>query len=150
MAGSSDLATEGLMGQAMVAQLAEAGIKVNFVVEDIGVLVSDVLSAHPKRQAYIIHYGWINGGPWHFDVGDITQHAKYTGSTLLNLIRKSNTTPDGPARLRYLTQAQNTWMQQLPHFPLYYPYNTDAYLSQVQGYEIPKDGYHPVLTSVSL
>ncbi len=150
MAGSSDLAIESLLGEAMVGQLAEAGFNVNFVMEDIGVLVSDVLSAHPKRQLYMIHYGWINGGPWHFDVGDIPQHAKYTGAKLLNLIHKSNTTPDGPARLSYLSQAQNLWMQQLPHLPLYYPYNNDAFLSQVQGYEIPKDGYHPELTSVSL
>jgi peptide/nickel transport system substrate-binding protein/glutathione transport system substrate-binding protein len=150
MAGSSDLAIESLLGQAMAGQLSEAGFNVNFVMEDIGVLVSDVLSPHPKRQLYMIHYGWINGGPWHFDVGDIVQHAKYKGSALLNLIHKSSTTPDGRARMNYLTQAQNLWMQQLPHLPLYYPYNNDAFLHQVQGYEIPKDGYHPVLTSVSL
>jgi peptide/nickel transport system substrate-binding protein len=150
MAGSSDLATEQLIGEAMVAQLDEAGIKVNFVVEDIGVLVSDVLSAHPKRQSYIIHYGWVGGGPWHFDVADIFAHAKYTAPALMNLIHKCNTTPDGPKRLALLLQAQDLFMQQLPHFPLYNPVNTDAFSSNVHGYVVDKDGWQPEFTYVSL
>ncbi|MGO9962812.1 MAG: ABC transporter substrate-binding protein [Acidimicrobiales bacterium] len=154
MAGSSDLATEALAGEAMVGQLAEAGITCNFVNEDIGVLVSDVLSAHPKRQTYIIHYGWINGGPWHYDFGDSIAHTKYPiahpGSQLMNLLHKCGTTPDGPARLSTLAATNNLWMEELPHLPLWFPYNNDAYLSQVQGYEIPIDGWHPVLDGVSL
>jgi ABC-type transport system substrate-binding protein len=144
MAGSSDLASESLLGEAMVPQLAEAGITVDFIVEDIGVLVSDVLSPHPKRQTYIIHYDWGNGGPIHFDENDIAAHAKYTGSALLNLIHKSNTTPDGPTRLSYLRQAQNVWMQVLPHFPLYNPIYIDAFSGSLQGYDhYPTDACGP-------
>lgn len=150
MAGSTDLTTEQLIGEAMVAQLGEAGIKVNFVVQDIGTMVSDLFSAHPKRQTYILHYGWVGGGPWHFDTMDMFQHARYKAPALMNLIHKCNTTPDGPKRLAYLQQAQDLCMQQLPHFPLYNPINTDAYSSNVHGYMVDRDGWQPQFSYISL
>jgi ABC-type transport system substrate-binding protein len=145
-AGSPDYA---LVGEAMVAQLAQAGIKVAFDVEDPGVLVADLSAKKPRHDLFILTYGWVNGGPFHFDTGLVLAHPEYKGAALTALIHKCNTTPDGPARLSYLAQAQNLFMQQIPHLPLYYAVNTDAFSSTVKGYVYPKDAYQPVFSNAS-
>jgi peptide/nickel transport system substrate-binding protein len=145
MAGSSDVTVFSQVGEAMAAQLKEVGIKAEFVVEELGVLVNDVLADRPKRQAYLIHYGW-NGYPMHFDTGDIFEHAKYTGKPLLDLIEAQRTTANGAERTKHLNDAQNKFMEELPHLPLYYPYQTDAFSSRVGGFTMPRDTYQPVFT----
>lgn len=145
-AGSPDYA---LVGEAMTAQLANAGIKVIFDVEDPGVLVADLGAKQPKHDLFILTYGWVNGGPFHFDTGLVLAHPQYKGAALTNLVHKCNSTPDGPARLKYLAQAQELFMQQIPHLPLYYANNTDAFSSSVHGYRYPKDAYQPVFGGVS-
>ena len=144
LAGASSLATVPLMGQAMVAQLAEAGIKVNFNISEAGVVVNDLISPHPKHQLFILTYGWVNGGPFHFDTLNVINHPQYKGAELQGLINTCNTTADGPKRLKALSDAQNLFMQQLPHLPLYYAVDTDAFGSSVHGYQVPKDTYQPI------
>jgi ABC-type transport system substrate-binding protein len=68
---------------------------------------------------------------------------------LTELVHECNTTPDGPKRLSYLAQAQDLFMQQIPHLPLYYANNTDAFSSTVHGYVYPKDAYQPVFANTS-
>lgn len=144
LAGASSLATVPLMGQAMVAQLAEAGIKVNFNISEAGVVVNDLLSPHPKHQLFILTYGWVNGGPFHFDTLNVINHPQYKGAKLQGLINTCNTTADGPKRLQALSDAQNLFMTELPHLPLYYSVDTDSYSASVHGYETPKDTYQPI------
>jgi peptide/nickel transport system substrate-binding protein len=139
-----------LVGEAMVPQMAEAGIKVNFKVLDIGVVVSDLVASHPKHQLFILHYGWVNGGPFHFDAETIISHPQYKGAQLVGLIKASNTTPDGAKRLNLLHQAQDLFMKVLPHLPLYYAEDADAFASKVHGYQTPRDAYMPVFTRVSV
>jgi peptide/nickel transport system substrate-binding protein len=148
MAAESVL-NEQLVGEAMVPQLAEAGIKVNFEVLEPGVAFEDLLSSHPKHQLFILVYGWVNGGPFHFDAGTALAHPKYKGAELTALVHACTTTADGPARLRYLAEAQNLFMEQLPHFPLFYPVVTDAFAKKVTGYEVAVDGYQPVFATTS-
>jgi ABC-type transport system substrate-binding protein len=138
-----------LVGEAMVAQLSEAGINVIFDVEDPGILVTDLIAKKPKHDLFILTYGWVNGGPFHFDTGLVLAHPEYKGAALTELIHKCNTTPDGPARLNYLAQAQDLFMQVIPHLPLYYANNTDAFTSTVHGYVYPKDAYQPVFANTS-
>jgi peptide/nickel transport system substrate-binding protein len=144
MAGSSDLATEGIMGEAMVGQLAESGINLSFVVDELGVMVTDQLSVHPKHDMFVVHYGWVNGGPWHFDIPDVLEYSKYNlahpNSALAAALHKSSATPNGPTRTLYLKQAQDLFMEQLPHLPIYNPIITDAYNSKIQDYRVPNDG----------
>lgn len=54
---------ELLVGEAMVPQLAEAGITINFEQLAPGVAFEDLLSPHPKHQLFILVYGWVNGPP---------------------------------------------------------------------------------------
>ena len=136
-----------LVGEAMVAQLSNAGINVVFDVEDPGVLVADLGAKKPKHDLFILTYGWVNGGPFHFDTGLVLAHPQYKGPALSALVHKCNTTPDGPARLGYLAQAQELFMQQIPHLPLYYANNTDAFSASVHGYVYPKDAYQPVFAN---
>lgn len=138
-----------LVGEAMAAQLSAAGIKIIFDVEDPGVLVADLGAKKPKHDLFILTYGWVNGGPFHFDTGLVLAHPEYKGAALTQLIHKCNTTPDGPARLSYLAQAQNLFMKVIPHLPLYYANNTDAFSSTVHGYVYPKDAYQPVFANTS-
>lgn len=142
--------TYGLLGQAMVAQLAEAGISVHFDIQEAGVLVNDLLAAHPKHQLFIITYGWVNGGPFQFDTLNVINHPHYKGAALTALIGKANSTADGPQRLKALSDAQNLFMTELPHLPLYYGIDTDAFSSTVTGYRTPKDTYQPVFAPVSM
>jgi ABC-type transport system substrate-binding protein len=144
--GSPDYA---LVGEAMVAQLSSAGINVIFDVEDPGVLVADLGATKPKHDLFILTYGWVNGGPFHFDTGLVLAHPQYKGRALTELVHECNTTPDGPKRLSYLAQAQDLFMQQIPHLPLYYANNTDAFSSTVHGYVYPKDAYQPVFANTS-
>jgi peptide/nickel transport system substrate-binding protein len=139
-----------LVGEAMVAQMAEAGIKVSFVVQDPGVVVADLLAPHPKHQLFILHYGWVNGGPFHFDALNVVNHPQYKGAKLVNLIKACNTTPDGARRLNLLHQAQDLFMKVLPHLPLFYQPSVDAFSSKVHGYRAPRDTYQPVFTRVSI
>ena len=138
-----------LAGEAMTAQLAQAGVNVIFDVEDPGVLVADLGAKKPKHDLFILTYGWVNGGPFHFDTGLVLSHPEYKGAALTALVHKCNTTPDGPERLSLLAKAQELFMQQIPHLPLYYANNTDAFSSTVHGYVYPKDAYQPVFTNTS-
>lgn len=144
--GSPDYA---LVGEAMVAQLSSAGINVIFDVEDPGVLVADLGATKPKHDLFILTYGWVNGGPFHFDTGLVLAHPQYKGRALTELVHECNTTQDGAKRLSYLAQAQDLFMQQIPHLPLYYANNTDAFSSTVHGYVYPKDAYQPVFANTS-
>jgi peptide/nickel transport system substrate-binding protein len=150
LTGGSSLATIPLMGQAMVAQLAEAGIKVNFAAQEAGVVVNDLLAPHPKHQMFILTYGWVNGGPFHFDTLNVINHPQYKGAKLQGLINTCNTTADGPKRLQALSDAQNLFMTELPHLPLYYGVDTDAFGSSVHGYVTPKDTYQPIFARTSM
>jgi peptide/nickel transport system substrate-binding protein len=140
---------ELLVGEAMVPQLAEAGITINFEQLAPGVAFEDLLSTHPKHQLFILVYGWVNGAPFHFDAGTALFHTEYKGPALTELVHKCNTTADGPTRLRYLSEAQNLFMQQLPHIPLWYPVLTDAFQKKVIGYEVAVDGYQPVFATTA-
>lgn len=142
-------ATYSLLGQAMVAQLAQAGITVHFDQLEAGVEVNDLIAPHPKHQLFIITYGWVNGGPFHFDTLNVLNHPQYKGAALTALIDKCNGTADGPARLQALSDAQNLFMIELPHLPLYYAIDTDAFSSEFTGYQTPKDTYQPIFARVS-
>lgn len=147
---STGLATQQLVGEAMVAQLAEAGINIRFELLDPGVNFTDLLSPHPKHQLFLLIYGWVNGGPFHFDALTSLLHPHYKGEKLTALVHTCNTTADGPARLRYLQEAQNLYMKELPHLPLFYPVVADAFSAKVKGYEVAKDGYQPVFARTSI
>lgn len=142
--------TYSLLGQAMVAQLAEAGIKVHFDIQDPGVEVNDLVAKKPKHELFIITYGWVNGGPFHFDTLNVINHPQYKGAALQALINTANTTADGPKRLQALSDAQNLFMTELPHLPLYYAIDNDAFTSKLTGYSTPKDTYQPVFARASL
>ena len=142
--GSPDYA---LVGEAMVAQLAQAGVNVVFDVEDPGVLVADLAAKKPKHDLFILTYGWVNGGPFHFDTGLVLAHPQYKGAALTALVHKCKTTPDGPTCLSYLAQAQNLFMRQIPHSPSTMPTTRNAFSSTVKGYVYPKDAYQPVFSN---
>jgi len=141
---------ELLIGEAMIPQLGEAGISINFQQLAPGVAFEDLLAPHPKHQLFILVYGWVNGAPFHFDAGTALHHAHYTGARLTALVHACNTTADGPARLRLLSEAQNLFMQELPHVPLWYPVLTDALQKKVSGYEVAVDGYQPVFATTAI
>jgi hypothetical protein len=41
-------------------------------------------------------------------------------------------------------------MKVLPHLPLYYAKDADAFVKSVHGYQTPRDTYMPVFTRVSI
>jgi peptide/nickel transport system substrate-binding protein len=129
--------------QAIVQMLADAGIKADLDIQEPGVAVKDALAPHPVHQLFHLEYGWSNGGPLHFTLGNALNHAKYTGKDLVDPINRMSATADGPERLALLKQIQTTFMQRLPHLPLYHLKLTDVSTAKLQGYINPTDGYAP-------
>jgi peptide/nickel transport system substrate-binding protein len=129
--------------QAIVQMLAEAGIKADLDIQEPGVAVKDALAPKPVHQLFHLEYGWTNGGPLHFTLGNTLNHAQYTGKDLVDPIAKMSATADGDARLKLLEEIQATFMKQLPHLPLYHLQLTDLSSSKVHGYRNPTDGYAP-------
>jgi peptide/nickel transport system substrate-binding protein len=139
-----------LVGESIVPMLHEAGITINFQVLEPGVAYADLLASHPKHELFLLVYGWVNGAPFHFDAGTCLFHPRWKGAGLTSLVHACNTTADGPARLRYLREAQNLFMKELPHFPLFYATLTDAFQKKVSGYRVAVDGYQPVFATTSI
>jgi peptide/nickel transport system substrate-binding protein len=141
---------QSLVGQAMVQQLKAAGIKATFGVQEAGVLVADLAAKRPKHDAFILTYGWITGAPFHFATKLVVVHPQYTGAKLVKLIDDCNRTPNGDKRKQLLADAQELYMQEIPHLPLYYAKLTDATSASVSGYRVAKDAYQPSLGTVYL
>ena len=131
-----------LVGQAIASQLADVGINLVADAMEPGVAVNDTLiSDTPGHTILLSTYGWVNGGPFHFNVRTVINHPHYTGKDVVDLVDKVNTTPDGDERLAVLAQAQEAYAQAVPDFPLWYPSVSDAYRTVVQGYRAPTDAY---------
>jgi len=131
-----------LVGQAISAQLKDVGINLTAEAMEPGVAVNDTLvSTTPGHTILLSTYGWVNGGPFHFNVRTVINHPHYTAADIVDLVDKVNTTPDGPDRLAILAQAQEVYAQQIPDFPLWYPKVTDAFNTHVKGYGPPVDAY---------
>ena len=135
------------VGQAVAAQLSEVGIKTNLEILEAGVAVKDLLDLKPKNQVFHAEYGYVNGGPFHFTIGTALGHPQYKGAALTKVIQKLSTTPDGPLRLKLLASAQNQFMKELPHLPLYHLKLSDVFRTDLQGYRGAKEGYLPVFTT---
>lgn len=131
------------VAQAVVGQLADAGINVDLDILEPGVATQDLVAKKPKYHVHHAEYGWANGGPFHFTLGTALGHAQYTGKELTALVEKVKTTPDGPERLAALADTQELFMQELPHLPLYHLTLSDLAVSSLRGYTNPKDGYFP-------
>jgi peptide/nickel transport system substrate-binding protein len=139
---SGNTAPYPLVAQAIANQLKQVGINMQADALEPGVAVNDVLvSATPKHTILLSTYGWVNGGPFHFGVETIINHPHYTGADLVALVNTVNHTPDGPARLKALADAQELYAQVIPDFPLYYPTVTDAYSNNVHDYSAAVDAY---------
>jgi peptide/nickel transport system substrate-binding protein len=134
------------VGQAVAAQLSDVGIRTNLEILEAGVAIKDLLDKNPKNRIYHAEYGWANGGPFHFTIGTALGHPQYKGAALTKLVQQLTTTPDGPRRLRLLAQAQNLFMRELPHLPLYHLRLSDVFRADLVGYRGPKEGYLPVFT----
>jgi|GEM_PF-1859229 len=127
------------VAQATIGQLNAAGFDASLDIMEAGAWVSDYLkSNHPLYQT---EYGWTNGGPFHFTLGSLTDHPHWTGKTILDLVDKVRTTPDGPDRLNLLAQLQDQYMIDLPEIPMYSLKLTDVFTAKLKGYRNPKDGY---------
>ena len=135
------------VGQAVAAQLSDAGIQTNLEILEAGVAIADLLEKTPKNQVFHAEYGYANGGPFHFTIGTALGHPQYKGAALTKLMQQISTTPDGPKRLRFLAQAQNLFMKELPHLPLYHLKLSDVYRADLVGYRGAKEGYLPVFTT---
>lgn len=131
------------VGQAVSAQLAEAGIRAKLDILEPGVAVQDLTAEQPKHVLVHAEYGWSNGGPLHFTLGTALGHPHYTGKELTDTVAKVGVTADGPEREQVLADAQAQFMEQLPHLPLYHLKLSDATATNVHGYSVPKDGYLP-------
>jgi len=132
------------VGQAIVGQLAESGIKIDLDIVEPGVGIQDMTGKNPKYHLHHLEYGWANGGPFHFTLGTTLGHSHYKGAALTRLVDQMRVTPDGPKRLRIIAQTQERFMQELPQLPLYHLRLTDLASSRLAGYTNPKDGYFPV------
>jgi len=131
-----------LVGQAIAGQLKQVGINMQADALEPGVAVNDVLISNtPKHTILLSTYGWVNGGPFHFNTQIIVNHPHYKGADMLALVDKVNHTPDGPDRLKVLADAQEMYAQVIPDFPLYYPSVSDAYTKTIQNYSAPVDAY---------
>lgn len=129
--------------QAIVQMLGDAGIKADLDIQEPGVAVEDALAPKPVHTVFHLEYGWGNGGPLHFTLGNALNHAQYKGKDLVDPIAEMSSTPDGDERLAQLEQIQETFMEQLPHLPLYHLQLTDVSAANVTGYVNPTDGYQP-------
>lgn len=130
--------------QAIAAQLEESGISVDLDILEPGVGTKDLVAEKGKYHIHHAEYGWANGGPLHFTLGTALGHAQYTGKELTDLVEQMKSTPDSTARLKIIAEAQDLFMQELPHFPLYHLRLTDLATEGLAGYTNPKDGYFPV------
>ena len=89
-----------LVGQAIASQLADVGVNLVAEAMEPGVAVNDTLiSETPGHTILLSTYGWVNGGPFHFNVRTVVNHPHYTGADVVDMVDKVNTTPDGPERL---------------------------------------------------
>ena len=132
------------VSQAIVGQLAESGINVALDIQEAGVAVTDLISDTPEHQLFHVEYGYDTGGPLHFTLGSALGHPVYTGDELTTKIQQVSTTPDGPERLELLAEAQDLFMQELPHLPLYHLKLSDVYRADLLDYSVARDGYQPV------
>ena len=137
------------VSQAIVGQLAEAGINVALDIQEAGVAVTDLIADEPEHQLFHVEYGYDTGGPLHFTLGSALGHPRYDGEELNSLIQQVSTTPDGPDRMQALAEAQDVFMRELPHLPLYHLNLSDVFRADLEGYTVPKDGYQPVLKRAS-
>lgn len=138
------------VSQAIVGQLAEAGINVELNILEPGVAILDLTEDEPSNPLVHVEYGWTNGGPFHFTLGNALGHPHYTGQELESLIESIRTEPDGDRRLDLLAETQEAFMEEIPHLPLYHLTLTDATRNNVGGYTNPKDGYFPPLGTAYL
>lgn len=138
------------VGQAIEGQLQAAGINAKLDILEPGVAIKDLLAKKPQHQIFHAEYGYANGGPFHFTIGTALGHPMYKGAALEALMKQVSTTPDGPARLRVLARAQDLFMKELPHLPLYHLVLTDVFTKKLHNYRSPVDGYLPVFTSAYL
>ena len=135
------------VGQAVAGQLSAVGIKANLEILEAGVAVKDLLEPKPKNQVFHAEYGYVNGGPFHFTIGTALGHPQYKGAALTKTIQQLSVTPDGPLRLKLLASAQNQFMKELPHLPLYHLKLSDAFRADLKSYRGAKEGYLPVFTT---
>jgi ABC-type transport system substrate-binding protein len=136
-----------LVGQAIAAQLQEVGINAVADAMEPGVAVNDTLiSETPGHIILLSTYGWVNGGPFHYNVRTVVNHPHYTGEDVVSTVDAVNTTPDGDERLEVLANAQEVYAQQIPDFPLWYPKVSDAFAKRLKGYSAPVDAYQLDIT----
>ena len=129
--------------QAIVQMLGEAGIKADLDIQEPGVAVKDALAPKPvhhhvpprvrleQRRAAAVHARQHaqprpvhRQGPRRRDRGD----------------ERDGGRPRAPELLK---QIQATFMERLPHLPLYHLQLTDVTSAKVHGYVNPTDGYSP-------
>jgi peptide/nickel transport system substrate-binding protein len=136
-----------LVGQAIAGQLQEVGINAVADAMEPGAAVNDTLvSETPGHTILLSTYGWINGGPFHYNVRTVVNHPHTSDPDVLASVDAVNTTPDGDARLQVLADAQELYAQRVPDFPLWYPKVSDAFTNRLQGYSAPVDAYQLDIT----
>jgi peptide/nickel transport system substrate-binding protein len=129
------------LGQAIAAQLNEAGFDARFELLDTAVAVEDLNSPDRKHQVFIVEKGWVNGGPFHFALGTILAESRLQSEELSQLVERMSATPDGPEREEAIGEAQEVVARELPEFTLWVPDRADGQDVDLQAYAPPKNVY---------
>jgi peptide/nickel transport system substrate-binding protein len=139
VAAFSEFVLASELGQAIAAQLDEAGFEARFEVLDTAVAVEDMNAPDRKHQVFIVEKGWVNGGPFHFTVGTITAESRFDDKELAGLIEQMNALPDGPEREEVIGEAQEVVAREVPEFTLWVPDRVDGHDPGLQAYGPPKN-----------
>lgn len=131
--------------QAIVGQLKDAGFDATLTVLEAGVFGKEFGSARPRFQLFKNQHFWLTGGPLFFSIGLFPILSHYSDARLDSLTGKLVSMPAGAQREQTLAEIQEAFARGVPYFPLHTIESTDAFKSNVYGYEAPKDGLMPSL-----
>jgi peptide/nickel transport system substrate-binding protein len=132
------------IAQAIVGQLSDAGFDAKLTTLESGVY-SKQLSAGGRRQFHLWknqNY-WLTGGPLFFTIGLFPVLAQYQDPRIDKLTAELVETPSGPERDAVLADLQNLYAEENFYSPILTISSDDAFRSDVEGYETPKDGLMP-------
>jgi peptide/nickel transport system substrate-binding protein len=139
LAVSSEAVLGGELGQAIVAQLNDAGFNAKLSVLDNATYVKDLFSPTPRYDAHVVELGWLTGGPLHFAFGSFSVPTHFADKRFAALTAKIGAVADGAERVAAIGAAIDLLAQQLPSLPLWVPKRTDAFEHEVAGYSAPKN-----------
>lgn len=130
------------ISQAIVAQLAEVGIRAELDILEDAVFSQDFFSEKPKYQVSYNNFTWLTGSALWFVLG-LVSSSKLASSRITELTTRLNSLPDGEERNAAIAGLQEALAEEVPQVALFYHDSLDATRADVHGYEATREAFRP-------